>query len=446
MTLAHPWALPLARLGAPVVLAYLHRLHRLKRPIASTILVRVIRDARPASHKRAQQAAPPDVARDDADRAARGAVRARRPARRSQHGARVIVVLDRSASMGTHDGRLDRLTRRRRGREAPRRAHGDDDEIALVTAGGAPAIEVAPTRHHADVLVRDRCGRATRRDRRQPRRRARVPLADGLCRDAARTTIVIASDGGVTVPPTKCQHPGAADRPRGQQRRASRASLSTRSTASARTTSTSRSPRRRRASRRHADRRRRDRRRDRDGHPAERPGGADRPRDASTAATCSSRRSRPAMRCPLDDRAEAPLASDGPVSVLLVTAQAAEPHRRGAARPPARRARRRRARRAAGDRARPDRRRGSTRRAAAAGHARRRARRVARCRRRRSRSATPRRTRHRALGLRRAVFRYVDLRDLIIQSAHVVTGGHSIADSASGPMICDGRRGASAGS
>ena len=32
-------------------------------------------------------------------------------------------------------------------------------------------------------------------------------------------------------------------------------------------------------------------------------------------------------------------------------------------------------------------------------------------------------------------FRYVDLRDLIIQNASVVTGGHTIADSASGPMI-----------
>jgi hypothetical protein len=32
-------------------------------------------------------------------------------------------------------------------------------------------------------------------------------------------------------------------------------------------------------------------------------------------------------------------------------------------------------------------------------------------------------------------FRYVDLRDLIIMNASVVTGGHAIADSASGPMI-----------
>src|SRR3569623_1735354 len=51
MTLSHPWALPLAALAAPVVLAYLHRLHRTKRNVSSAILVRAIKDARPASHR-----------------------------------------------------------------------------------------------------------------------------------------------------------------------------------------------------------------------------------------------------------------------------------------------------------------------------------------------------------------------------------------------------------
>ena len=39
MTLSHPWALGLAALAAPVVLAYLHKLHRERRTIASRAIL-----------------------------------------------------------------------------------------------------------------------------------------------------------------------------------------------------------------------------------------------------------------------------------------------------------------------------------------------------------------------------------------------------------------------
>jgi hypothetical protein len=205
MTLAHAWAIPLALLGVPVVLAYLHRLHRTKRPIASAILVRAIRDARPASHR------------------ARSKLRHRisllmmllallaslialvGPRGSAQQGARVIIVLDRSASMGTRDGGADRLGIAADAAKAVVERAGDDDEIALVTAGGAPAIEVAPTRHHADILsaIDAVVRRGAQGDNRDDA--LAFHLADGLCRDIERTRIVIASDGGVTVPPTKCQ-------------------------------------------------------------------------------------------------------------------------------------------------------------------------------------------------------------------------------------------------
>jgi hypothetical protein len=204
MTLSHPWALPLAALAAPVVLAYLHRLHRLKRPIASTILVRAIRDARPASHRARSKLrhrlslALMLIAMIAALFALAG------PHASSQQGARVVVVLDRSASMGTREGGTDRLAEAADAAKRVVERAGDDDEVALVTAGAAPAIEVAPTRHHADVLsaIDAVVRRGAAGDNRDDA--LAFSLADGLCRDTQRTTIVVASDGGVTVPPTKC--------------------------------------------------------------------------------------------------------------------------------------------------------------------------------------------------------------------------------------------------
>lgn len=205
MTLAHPWAIPLALLGAPVVMAYLHRLHRRRRTVASAILVRAIKDARPASHK-SRSKLRHRLSLVMMLLAMLGALLALAgPRGSSQHGARVIVVLDRSASMGTREGSSDRLAQAAEAAKGVVERMSDDDEVALVTAGGEPAIEVAPTRHHADVLsaidaVVRRGAQGSNRDD-----ALAFSLADGLCRDLERTTIVIASDGGVTVPPTKCK-------------------------------------------------------------------------------------------------------------------------------------------------------------------------------------------------------------------------------------------------
>jgi len=435
MTFSHPWALPLAALAAPVVLAYLHRLHRTKRAMSSAILFRAIKDARPASHR------------------ARSKLRHRLslalmliallaalfalvgPHGSSQHGARVIVVLDRSASMATREGggTIDRLAEAAEAAKGVVERTGDDDEVALVTAGGSPAIEVAPTRHHADVLaaidavVRRGAGGDNRDDA------MAFSLADGLCRDDQRTSIVIASDGGVTVTPTKCRvqalpvgHAAA---------NAGIAGLSARSIDGLGTY---------------------------DVHLAV---AATKPQKLDVTLTAdgaivdviafdipASGQAERTVRetidrghllvatiqggdsLALDDRAEAPLASDGPVSVLLVTskpqsltAEALRVHPRVAL-----------------DVAKP----GALPSAAhdlivvedAPG------------------AALPPATHVVALGVPIAgsplslgdkatskgivrwdydapYFRYVDLRDLIITNANVVTGGHAIADSASGPMI-----------
>lgn len=205
MTLAHPWALPLALLGVPVVMAYLHRLHRRRRAIASTILVRAIRDARPASNRSRSKLRHRLSLAMMLIALIASLIALAGPRGSSQHGARVIVVLDRSASMGTREGETDRLFVAGEAAKGVVERMSDDDEVALVTAGGAPAIEVAPTRHHADVLaaIDAVVRRGASGDNRDDALAFR--LADGLCRDAERTTIVIASDGGVTVPPTKCK-------------------------------------------------------------------------------------------------------------------------------------------------------------------------------------------------------------------------------------------------
>jgi hypothetical protein len=205
VTLAHPWALPLALLGVPVVMAYLHRLHRRRRAIASTILVRVIRDARPASNKSRSKLRHRLSLAMMLVALVASLIALAGPRSSSQHGARVIVVLDRSASMGTRDRQADRLLLAGEAAKSVVERMSDDDEVALVTAGGAPAIEVAPTRHHTDVLaaIDAVVRRGATGDNRDDALAFR--LADGLCRDTARTTIVIASDGGVTVPPTTCK-------------------------------------------------------------------------------------------------------------------------------------------------------------------------------------------------------------------------------------------------
>ena len=433
MTLSHPWALPLAALAAPVVLAYLHRLHRTKRNVSSAILVRAIKDARPASHR------------------ARSKLRHRLslvlmliamiaalfalvgPHGSSQHGARVIVVLDRSASMATREGAIDRLAQAADAAKGIVERIGDDDEVALVTAGGSPAIEVAPTRHHADVLaaidaVVRRGAAGDNRDDAMA-----FSLADGLCRDQARTSIVIASDGGVTVPPTKCRvqalpvgHAAANAGITGLSAR----SIDGLGTYDVHLAVAATKPQKL------------DVTLTADGSIVD-VIAFDIPASGQTERTVRESIDRGHLlvatipagdSLPLDDRAEAPLASDGPVSVLLITSkpqslteEALRVHPRVAldiAKPGALPA-------AAHDLIVVEDAPGAP--LPPATHV------VA--------LGVPLEGAPLALGDKASskgivrwdydapYFRYVDLRDLIITNANVVTGGHTIADSASGPMI-----------
>ena len=205
MNLAQPLALALGALAIPIFLAYLYRLHRLRKPVASTILLRVIRDEQPAAER------------------ARSKLRHRLslllmlaallltvlalagPDTGATRGRRLVVVLDTSASMGAREGQIDRLSAAADAVGDLIDRAGEDDELALVTAGGVAGIAVPPTRNHADVVARAKeiQARGAGGDNRDDAMAFR--LADGLCRDPARTSIVVVSDGtGLSAPPTRC--------------------------------------------------------------------------------------------------------------------------------------------------------------------------------------------------------------------------------------------------
>ncbi|HTR53622.1 MAG TPA: VWA domain-containing protein [Kofleriaceae bacterium] len=201
MTFAHPWALALAALCAPVVLAYLHKLHRERRTIASVILSRALRDERPASRRsRARLRHKLSLALVLAALAA-ALIALVGPRASSGRARRIVVVMDRSASMGTSD-RLARAVDAVR--DVADRA-GDGDEVALIAAGGDPEVVTAPTRAHGDVVAAAEAvaQRGAEGDNRFDE--LAFHLADGLCRDSELGSIVVVSDGaGLAVPPTRC--------------------------------------------------------------------------------------------------------------------------------------------------------------------------------------------------------------------------------------------------
>lgn len=193
MTFAQPWALALLGLALPIVAAYLHRFDRRPRPVASTLLWRALRDeravsrtARPQLRDRASLALLL-VALLAATLALAGPRFAGGPA------GRVILVLDRSTSMGAND----RLARARDAIAGVVRRAAASDELALVAIGGVPsesALLVAPTTRHADLVAAARA--VTAAGDHTGDARATEVIA-GLCRGAPGAATAIAISDGV---------------------------------------------------------------------------------------------------------------------------------------------------------------------------------------------------------------------------------------------------------
>jgi hypothetical protein len=208
MSLTYPWALALLAVAAPVVYAYLFRRSNQKVAVASTILLRVIRDEQPAAQR------------------ARAKVRHRLSLalvlaalllvllavigpKPGGGGHRYVVVLDTSASMatrgGTGDRDLDRLGRAADAVASLASRLGHDDELALVVTGVDTGVRVPPTRTHADVVAQARALAAAGAGGGNHDDALAFRLADGLCRDAQRTTVLVLSDGaGLAAPPLRC--------------------------------------------------------------------------------------------------------------------------------------------------------------------------------------------------------------------------------------------------
>ncbi len=203
MTLTSAWALALAALAAPVIAMYLYKLHREKRAVASSILLRAIRDDRPASRRSRSKLrhrlslALVLVALLLAIGALAG------PRSTSGSAERVVIVLDRSASMGTRDGSSTRLDAAAAAATDVIERIGPETELALVAIGGDAGLVIAPTREHADVAdairrLRERQAFGDNRDD-----ALAFQVVAGLCRSGTRV-IVITDGAGSSVPASTC--------------------------------------------------------------------------------------------------------------------------------------------------------------------------------------------------------------------------------------------------
>ncbi|MCX4243111.1 vWA domain-containing protein [Paraliomyxa miuraensis] len=204
MSLAQPWALALALLALPVVVAYFHRRRRTPLRVPSAMLLRVIAgQATPKSRAMAKPrhllslllvllaltglvAAMVDLQRDE------------------EHPRNYIVVLDTSASMGaTSPG--DEQSRLQDAIERLRSAMdrlGQQDRVALITADDKAVVRVGLTEDHARVLEVARDQRPQGTSEGTP---AALRIADALCRANDYAQVVLLSDGvGVSVPQGRC--------------------------------------------------------------------------------------------------------------------------------------------------------------------------------------------------------------------------------------------------
>jgi hypothetical protein len=204
MNLGQPWALALAALAVPVVLAYMHRRRRTPLRVPSAILLRIIAgQATPSSRSVAKPrhlvslllvllalaglvVALVDLQRDD------------------EQARNYIVVLDTSASMGaTAPGdpttRLQQAVARLE--ESVGRL-GQQDRVALVTAADGAVVRVGLTEDHGRVLE---VARAQVPAGSSDGTAAALRIADAMCHANLHAAVVLLSDGvGVSTPTTRC--------------------------------------------------------------------------------------------------------------------------------------------------------------------------------------------------------------------------------------------------
>lgn len=204
MNLAQPWALALAVLAIPVVISYLHRRRRTPLRVPSAMLLRVI--AGQTTPKSRAMAKPRHwVSLLLVLLALAGLVAALVDLQRDDDEPRsYIVVLDTSASMGaTSPGdpttRLQQAVARL---EESVGKLGQQDRVALVTAGDHAVVRVGLTEDHGRVLA---VARAQEPAGTSEGAASALRIADAMCRGSEHAVVVLLSDGvGVSAPDTRC--------------------------------------------------------------------------------------------------------------------------------------------------------------------------------------------------------------------------------------------------
>ena len=205
MSLTNAWALALLAAAAPIVYAYLFRRSNQKVPVASTILLRVIRDEQPAA-QRARAKVRHRISLALVLAALVLVLVALVGPKPGGGGHRYVVVLDTSASMGARAGDDDRLGRAADAIASLAARLGHDDELALIVTGDRAGVRVPPTRTHADVVAQARSLAAAGAAGDNRDDALAFELADGLCREPRRTTVLVLSDGaGLAAPPVRCK-------------------------------------------------------------------------------------------------------------------------------------------------------------------------------------------------------------------------------------------------
>lgn len=205
MSLTNAWALALLAVAAPVVYAYLFRRSNQKVPVASTILLRAIRDEQPAA-QRARAKVRHRISLGLVLAALVLVLVALVGPKPGGGGHRYVVVLDTSASMGARAGDGDRLGRAADAIASLAARLGHDDELALIVTGAEAGVRVPPTRTHADVVAQARGLVAAGADGDNHDDALAFELADGFCREPRRTTVLVLSDGaGLAAPPIACK-------------------------------------------------------------------------------------------------------------------------------------------------------------------------------------------------------------------------------------------------
>jgi Ca-activated chloride channel family protein len=204
VTFTNPWAFAFLAVAAPVVYAYLFRRSNQKVAVASTILLRAIRDEQPAA-QRARARLRHRVSLFMILAALLLMLIALVGPRSGAPPHRYIVVVDTSASMAVQRGERSRLERAADAIEDLSRRLRADDELALIVTGAETGVLVAPTHTFADVVAGGKAlaAKGATGDNRDDA--LAFELADGLCRDPRRSTVLVLSDGaGLTAPPMTC--------------------------------------------------------------------------------------------------------------------------------------------------------------------------------------------------------------------------------------------------